>query len=354
MQVAENDLSPAVHEEAPLVDEAVAEDVDGVAAPGHQGDGVVGEQPLLPGRAQPPHRALDDGEVEEADAERGAGVAHQVGDTEAEQPGEDRQQHRAPLLGEKVAVEAVRQLTHPAERRSHAPCGHPPERLRDDGEQRDDCAQDRELDRHHPRAARLPEQQRHHRPAGPLGTHVGRPEQEGQRGHADGHRQGAQRQVLCQHERLLGQELIRVEVRDPARRPAEILLRHPRRAVRVVQALLAEAVLLLDDPLHLLPRLDQRRGRRLAVRGGRRQADDQQVEPGGEQEQHPDEAPRGEAAQLGPRERAAGRVGDVGHRCGRRGGWRGGRSGEVGHEASLVSSRNTLSRSAATGDSSVR
>ena len=71
--------------------------------------GVGAEQPRLPRRLEATERRLQDGEVDEADAERRAGVAHQVGQPEAEQGDQDGEQDAAPLRGEQFAPESVGQ-----------------------------------------------------------------------------------------------------------------------------------------------------------------------------------------------------------------------------------------------------
>src|SRR4051794_29905372 len=86
-------------------DRGRVEDRDRQATLLHQSAGVAGDQPRLPGRSDDPDRRLDDREVDEADAQRGAGVAHHVGQSEPEDADQCGEQHAPALGGQQISPE---------------------------------------------------------------------------------------------------------------------------------------------------------------------------------------------------------------------------------------------------------
>ena len=108
-----------------------------------------------------------------------------------------------------------------------------------------------------------------------------------------------------QVERLLGQEVVLVEVRELHRRPADVLRGHAgRRRRRVVQALLARLLALRRPPAASSagPRVVGRRRGAVVEQG-----DDDGEHPAqhGEEQEQPDEPAGAEAVQFGPEQRAA-------------------------------------------------
>jgi len=159
----------------------------------------------------------------------------------------------------------------------------------DQAQQRTGADQQAQLDPHDLEPSGFPEQQRDHRPAGPLRADPGRADQEGQRGGCGRHGQPTCRQRLGEDERRLVQELLHRKVLDGVDRTALQLLvadlvlgqagrsTGQRQPVRVRQALLPEPVLLYNDLGDVALCGGQLLGRGLAELGGGGDPDHQQV-----------------------------------------------------------------------------